>query len=79
MIPLDIRILVALDSTSLPYDFIMIIPAIKATPNFLAQLEADYHTLTDLLGIPDFESCVPVLLRRDVDVLKVRGSGLLTW
>jgi hypothetical protein len=32
-------------------DFIRIIPAAQATLRFLAQLELDYHALTDLLGI----------------------------
>jgi hypothetical protein len=34
-------------------DFIRIIPATQATPEFLAQSETDYHTLTSLLGIPE--------------------------
>jgi hypothetical protein len=34
-------------------DFIRIIPATQASPEYLAQSEADYHTLTGLLGIPE--------------------------
>jgi len=34
-------------------DFIRIIPATQATPEFLAHSETDYHILTSLLGIPE--------------------------
>lgn len=34
-------------------DFIRIIPAVQATPEFLTQSETDYHTVTGLLGIPE--------------------------